>query len=142
MMRKHDEDDYDFDGPPYVVIERRDSGIAPLLLGIAIGAGAALLFAPRSGADTRRLIGDRARSAGDAAQRKANELIDTVTDTISEVSNRVTEQVEATKSTVRKQRDDLLDALDAGRSAAHEARLELERKLAERKQTRHDGKDS
>jgi gas vesicle protein len=141
-MRKYDEDDYDYDGQPYVVIERRDSGIAPLLLGIAIGAGAALLFAPRSGADTRRMIGDRARAAGDAAQRKADELMDSVTGTIGEVRDRFTEQVEATKSTVRRQRDDLMDALDAGRSAASEARKELERKLAERKQTKNEGKVS
>src|SRR4051812_39028045 len=38
---------------PYVVVEKGEMGIGPFLLGIALGAGAALLFAPRAG---RRLV--------------------------------------------------------------------------------------
>ena len=41
------------DDEPYVVIERQQgSGIGSFLLGAAIGAGIALLLAPRSGAST------------------------------------------------------------------------------------------
>ena len=65
-MRDHDEYDADdFDGHPYVVIERATRPAwCHSSLGIALGAGAALLLAPRSGAETRRMIGDRARTAG------------------------------------------------------------------------------
>jgi len=35
---------------------------AGLAVGLAVGAGAALLFAPQSGEDTRELIGEQARS--------------------------------------------------------------------------------
>ena len=43
---------------------------AGLLLGALIGAGVALLFAPQSGEDTRRLIKRRARRfAADARER-------------------------------------------------------------------------
>ena len=64
---------YTFDeNEPYVVIERESStGIMPFLIGAALGAGVALLLAPRSGADTRRDIKRRAnrvrRAAEDAA---------------------------------------------------------------------------
>jgi len=48
------------------------------LLAGAIGAGAALLFAPRSGQQTRRLIrrkaGEYAQDAGDSVAEKTREL--------------------------------------------------------------------
>ncbi|NUO63939.1 MAG: YtxH domain-containing protein, partial [Gemmatimonadaceae bacterium] len=43
------DDDYEFDDDePYVVIERQSAGIGSFLVGAAIGAGLALLFAPKS----------------------------------------------------------------------------------------------
>ena len=65
--RTRDQDD-DFEEPdfyyenddaydaPYVVIEKREAGVGLLVLGLALGAGAALLFAPQSGEETRRGI--------------------------------------------------------------------------------------
>jgi hypothetical protein len=47
----YDEDD-DYSPAPYVVIEKGEIGIGPFLLGIALGAGAALLFAPQSGQES------------------------------------------------------------------------------------------
>jgi gas vesicle protein len=140
-MRRHRQD-YEFDREePYVVIERRDSGIGPLLLGLALGAGAALLFAPRSGADTRRILKDRAREATDAARTRVDEFAASVSESIGEARSVVEERVDAVRSTVRQRREDLRDALDAGRSAAHEARVELERKLAARKMTDRQSSD-
>lgn len=127
--------DYEFEHEPYVVIERHDSGIGPLLLGLALGAGAALLFAPRAGVETRQLIKDRARDAGDRARTTAEELATAVTERVNDARDAMTERVDMVRENVRRRRDGLIDALDAGRSAAHEARRELERKLAERKQT-------
>lgn len=37
---------------------------AGIALGLALGAGAALLFAPRTGEETRELLGERARRLG------------------------------------------------------------------------------
>jgi len=48
---------YDFDDDDrYVVIENHSAGVGPFLVGLAVGAGIALLFAPRSGEATRRDI--------------------------------------------------------------------------------------
>ena len=44
------------------------------LLGAAVGAGLALLFAPASGTDTRRHIGEAARTLGSGTKDKLNEL--------------------------------------------------------------------
>lgn len=139
MMRDYD-DDFDFEGDPYVVIERHDHKVVPFLLGLAVGAGAALLFAPRSGSETRQMIGSRARAAGDAARRLADEMADTVTSTIAETRDRVLDQVEAATATVRRRRDELVDAFDVGRSTLRDARTELEQRIAEQKQAQRQAR--
>ena len=130
--------DYDFEGEPFVVIEREEAGIGTLLLGVAIGAGLALLFAPRTGADTRRMIGSRARRAGDRVRDAASDVAGNVTSQINDVRDRVSERVGATRDAIRRGQDQVLDAVDAGRYAAAEARTELERKIAENKAARRD----
>ena len=62
------DDDEPYYGEPYVIVEKREAGIGPFLLGLALGAGAALLFAPQTGEETRRGIARRARRAQEAAQ--------------------------------------------------------------------------
>ena len=140
-MRDYDEYDTDANGVPYVVVQQPEtgSGVGLFLLGLAIGAGAALLWAPQSGSDTRRIIRDRARTASDTAKRKAEEMAETVSSGIDTVKERFNEHVEVAKSKVREQRDEIADAFEAGRSAAHIARVELERKLAEQRQARREG---
>lgn len=130
--------DYDFEGEPFVVIEREEPGIGTLLLGVAIGAGLALLFAPRAGADTRRMIGTRARRAGDRVRGAASDVAGTVTSQINDVRDRVSDRVGAARDAIRRGQDQVLDAVDAGRYAAAEARTELERKIAENKAARRD----
>ncbi|MGI9090974.1 MAG: YtxH domain-containing protein [Gemmatimonadaceae bacterium] len=130
--------DYDFNGEPFVVIERQDSGIGNFLLGISIGVGAALLFAPRAGTDTRRLIGDRARRAGETVLDTVNEVSDRVAADAADVRDRVTDTVDSARDAVRRRQDQVLDAIDAGRAAAAEGRAELERKIAENKASRRE----
>ncbi len=130
--------DYDFEGEPFVVIEREEPGIGTLLLGVAIGAGVALLLAPRSGADTRRMIGHGARRSGARMRDAATGVADNVTGHVNDVRDRVAERVGAARDAVRRGQDHVLDAVDAGRFAAGEARSELERKLAENKAARRE----
>ena len=56
----YDDEESDY-APPYVIVERREIGVGPFLIGIALGAGVALLLAPQSGEETRRGIARRAR---------------------------------------------------------------------------------
>lgn len=62
------------DGP--VVVVDRQSGVGAFLLGLGLGAAAALLLAPRSGEDTRRQLSRRATDAGDSARRRAQGLVE------------------------------------------------------------------
>ena len=83
-MRHSDPDDH-----PYIVIEKHSSGVGSLLLGVVIGAGVALLFAPRSGEETRTDIRRRARRAGNAARNVAEGVSDSVVDTFESARTRV-----------------------------------------------------
>lgn len=51
---------------------------AGLILGALIGAGVALLFAPQSGEETRRLLRRRARKVADAAEERFDDIKDRV----------------------------------------------------------------
>src|SRR3954470_6066188 len=85
---------YDFDNEPYVVIEKHESaGIAPFLVGLALGAGVALLFAPRSGRATRRDIKRRAMRVRNAATQAVSSATDSVVGTFDEARRRVEDQI-------------------------------------------------
>ena len=131
--RDWDEDDDEGYDEPYVIIEQQDSGIGPFLLGIALGAGVALLFAPRSGQETRRGIARSARRAQDAAQDFVEDVSGTVADKFNEVRSGVEERIEATLEAVDQRKRRVTNAFHAGRAAAREARGELEQRLAETK---------
>lgn len=103
---------------PYIVIEREGSGLTSFVVGALVGAGLALLFAPRSGEETQAQLREKANQfrgvAEDrvrAAQRDLEARLD-----------RAREGVEARVGQVR-------DAVEAGREAARDARTDLEQKL-------------
>ncbi|HZD84546.1 MAG TPA: YtxH domain-containing protein [Gemmatimonadaceae bacterium] len=128
---------YDDDEPyypePYVIVEKRDAGIGPFLIGLALGAGAALLFAPQSGEETRRGIARRARRAQEAAQDLVEDVSGTVADKFNEVRETVGERIDATLEAVDDKKRRVSNAFHAGRAAAREARGELEQRIAESK---------
>jgi gas vesicle protein len=126
---------YDFDEDhPYVVIERHsDVGVGPFLLGLALGAGAALLLAPRSGAATRRDIKRRALRVRRAAENVAADVTDTVVDTFQDARRRVEDQIDTARHALEVKRQQVQRAMEAGRAAAQEAREELEQRIAETK---------
>lgn len=80
-----------------------------LLLGAAIGAVSALLWAPRSGEETRKMIMSKAREGADnlADQSKA-------------VREKTSDYLERGKEMVQHQRESLNAALEAGKKAYRE----------------------
>lgn len=110
------------DDLPYIVVERRDSGatILPFLWGALIGAGLALLYAPRSGEETRAEIQGGVRRLRRSAE-----------DAVRGVQNSVAEAVEGVRTTVTGRVSNVRDAVDAGKSAARESRADMERRIRE-----------
>lgn len=127
------DDDEPYYGEPYVIVERREAGIGPFLIGLALGAGVALLLAPRSGEETRRGIARQARRAQEAARDFVEDVSGTVADKFDEVRATVGERIDATLDAVDDKKRRVSSAFHAGRAAAREARGELEQRIAESK---------
>ena len=121
--------DYE-DDEARVVIVKRGGGIAPFLIGLAVGAGLALLYAPQSGAETRRLIRRKARRAADVARSTADEVADNVHDRVERAKRRVGEGFDEARDVVDRETRHLKDTVRAGRNAARTAREDLEARLA------------
>lgn len=126
--------DYEMDDDGhYVVIERSEPGIGSFILGLAVGAGIALLFAPRTGEETRRDLQRRAKRVGDQAQDFVSEMTDSVSQTISAAKEKVETRIDSTRQAVELKKRQVSNAVDAGRAAAQQARVELEQRIAETK---------
>ena len=124
--------DYD-DDEPYVIIERSEPGAGTFVTGLLIGAGIALLFAPRTGEETRRQLQQRARRMTDQAQDLVSDVRESVTQTIQSAKESVEERIDSTRQAVDFKRRQVSQAVDAGRAAAQQARVELEQRIAETK---------
>jgi gas vesicle protein len=123
----------DDDEGPFVVIEQREPGIGTFVIGLAIGAGLALLFAPRTGEETRRDLQRRAKRVGDQAQDFVSEVTGSVSETLHAAKEKVESRIDSTRNAVELKRRQVTNAVDAGRAAAQQARIELEQRIAETK---------
>ena len=128
-MSRYDLDDDD----RVVVIEQHSAGVTPFLVGMALGAGLALLFAPSSGIETRRQIRQRAMRVRRAAEQVANDVTDTVSETFQDARRRVEDHIDSARDAIDLKRRQVRRAMDAGRAAAQQARDELEDRIAETK---------
>ena len=123
--------DYDDDGVPYVVIERTGSGLFPFVWGALLGAAAALLLAPKSGAETQQELKERALRLRERAEEKVGELQGTLQEALDTGRRQVEEKYETAKTKVSESRERAQQALDVGRKAAKAARSELEDQLTD-----------
>jgi gas vesicle protein len=116
---------------PVVVVERSGSGVGAFLLGALLGAGVALLFAPQSGEETRRVIRERGRRLRHRLEAAADDLQERAEEGYESAKQRLEEGFESVRRNIEEKRAGAHDALDAGRAAVHSAREELERRLSE-----------
>jgi gas vesicle protein len=82
------------------------SKISFFLVGLGIGALVGILFAPKSGEETREFLAQKADEGREYAQRKAREL-----------RERAEDLVERSKQAASRQKETLTAAVDAGREA-------------------------
>ncbi len=86
------------------------------MLGALSGAALAILFAPRSGRETRELLGDRMRDTADRGRRMGEQALEKGREMAEDASSYVDRQREA----LEKRRDRLAAAVEAGRQAYRE----------------------
>lgn len=82
------------------------SKVSYFLVGLGVGALLGVLFAPKSGEDTREYLTKRADEGREFAQKKAKELRD-----------RADDLIERGKEVATRKRDSISAAVDAGREA-------------------------
>jgi gas vesicle protein len=82
------------------------SKVTYFLVGLGVGALVGVLFAPKSGEETRDFLAKRADDGREFAQKKAREL-----------RERADELIERGKDVATRKRDSLTAAVEAGREA-------------------------
>ena len=82
------------------------SKVSFFIVGLGIGALLGILFAPKSGEETREYLSSRADEGRDYAQRKAREL-----------RERAEDLIERSKEIMARQRDAVSSAVEAGSEA-------------------------
>jgi gas vesicle protein len=82
------------------------SKVTYFLVGLGVGALVGILFAPKSGEDTREFLAKKADEGKDFAQKKAREL-----------RERADELIERSKEVAVRKKDSITAAVEAGREA-------------------------
>ena len=82
------------------------SKVSYFLVGLGIGALVGVLFAPKSGEETREFLAAKADEGRDYAQKKAREL-----------RERAEDLIERSKEIISRQKDAVASAVDAGKDA-------------------------
>jgi gas vesicle protein len=140
-MGRYDED---YDDNERVVVIHKDqggsSGLGMLLLGIAIGAGAALLYAPAAGDETRQRLRDEARRAGQKMRDMGDEFSEGLANRVERTREVVDRNLAAARDRVGSRVRGVSEAVEAGREAAMQARGELERAVSETKRAYADSR--
>lgn len=82
------------------------SKVSFFMVGLGIGALVGILFAPKSGEETREYLAQKADEGREYAQRKAREL-----------RERADDLIDRGKTVATRQKDTIAAAVDAGRDA-------------------------
>jgi len=85
------------------------NGLSSFLLGLGVGVGIGMLFAPKSGQETRELIKNKAGEGTDFLKQRGADLKQTAN-----------EWVDKGKEALGRQKDNIADAVEAGRQAYNE----------------------
>jgi gas vesicle protein len=86
------------------------NGLSAFLLGLGVGVGIGMLFAPKSGQETREMLRAKAGEGTDYLRQRGNEVKQSASD-----------WVDKGKDALNRQRDTISDAVQAGRQAYRDA---------------------
>jgi gas vesicle protein len=82
------------------------NGLSSFLLGLGVGVGIGMLFAPKSGQETREILKNKAGESGEYLKQRGTEF-----------KQSATEWVDKGKEALGRQKDHLSDAVEAGKQA-------------------------
>ncbi|MBZ5602203.1 MAG: YtxH domain-containing protein [Acidobacteriia bacterium] len=87
-----------------------DNKLSYFFLGLGLGVAVGVLFAPKSGTETRDFLRSKANDGADFAKRRASDLRD-----------QAAEAVDRGKQSIQRHKDNLSAAVEAGRQAYRES---------------------
>jgi len=120
------------DRDPIVIVEKgQNSGLGAFVIGALLGAGAALLLAPKSGKETQDELRDQVRKWKGVAEEHVRDAQEVLEDRFDQA-----------RAGVNAKMDDVRGAVEAGRQAAVDARQDLEKKLETSKAAYRAGVDA
>jgi len=82
------------------------NGLSSFLLGLGVGVGIGMLFAPKSGQETREILKNKADEGSEFLKQRGTEF-----------RQSASEWVDKGKEALNRQRDNFADAVEAGRQA-------------------------
>ena len=85
------------------------NGLSSFLLGLGVGVGIGMLFAPKSGQETREMIKNKAGEGTDFLKQRSADL-----------QKQANEWVDKGKEALGRQKETLSDAMEAGKRAYQE----------------------
>jgi gas vesicle protein len=97
------------------------NGLSCFLLGLGVGVGIGMLFAPKSGEETREIIKTKAGEGTDYIKAKAGEGSEYIKQRGAELKDTASGWVDKGKEAVTRQKETLGDAVDAGKQAYRDA---------------------
>lgn len=115
----------------YVIIERRTGNFGTFVWGLLLGAAAALLYAPKSGRETRDELSESFDRLRDEAETRARDLQDTMNATVDDVRHQFEDGLDAARR-----------AVESGREAARSSRDEVERRVRQQTAAFRSGYDA
>ncbi len=88
-------------------------GLANFFLGLGVGVGLGLIFAPKSGEETREILRSKADEGREFLKKQAADIRENASGMASDI-------VEKGRDAINRQRDSLSDAIQAGKQAYRE----------------------
>lgn len=85
------------------------------VIGMGAGAAIAMLFAPRSGDETRAMLGEKAREGRRFAEQRAREIRDMAGDKAAQLRDMASDAAERGKDVVNRQKNAVSAAVQAGK---------------------------
>ena len=97
-----------------------DKRFSYFFLGLGIGVGLGILFAPKSGAETRELLRDKADEGKEYLKRRSGELKESAADALDRSRQALLRQKEQIAAAVEAGKSAYREKVDAGLSASDE----------------------